>query len=124
MIDKVKLIKFLKDKNNSEFLYKIIKHTLLQDFFRSGIEYFSFSSGSECTLKEIIENIISGDFDIKKQTCKWEEQEYCHDEFYYDTQCKLSFEFLGGSKLNEIDTDFKYCPYCGKEIEEVKDEVD
>ena len=37
-----------------------------------------------------------------------------HD--YYETSCDHAFSFEYGKREKE----FKYCPYCGKEIEEAK----
>jgi predicted nucleic acid-binding Zn-ribbon protein len=42
--------------------------------------------------------------------------EWMLDDGIYDTNCKDAFYFSEG---NLISNDFKYCPYCGREIEEV-----
>jgi len=45
-------------------------------------------------------------------TCKWT---YDENYYYYGTECGNVFQFdCGGIEENE----FKYCPYCGKYIEE------
>ena len=38
---------------------------------------------------------------------------YCCDEFKFDKECYDSM----GSDDASYDPDFKYCPWCGKEIE-------
>ena len=43
--------------------------------------------------------------------CDWTD---CSE--YYETECKKSFYFSDGSLF---DNGFKYCPYCGKLINEV-----
>lgn len=46
--------------------------------------------------------------------CKWEYDDM-HD--YYDTECDEAFTCIEGDlKDNKI----KFCPFCGKEINEVK----
>jgi len=47
--------------------------------------------------------------------CKWEYLNF--GEIYYETECDNAFQFNdGGLKENDY---FKFCPYCGKEIEEI-----
>lgn len=52
--------------------------------------------------------------------CLWE-YECDHPEYqrYYYTECGESHMFSDG-KIS--DNKFKYCPYCGKQIKEVKNE--
>ena len=44
-------------------------------------------------------------------TCKWT----WNGDGFYQTSCGNSFFFESG---NIKENNFKYCPYCGKEIEE------
>lgn len=44
--------------------------------------------------------------------CKW-----VIDEYHYETECNNAFEFYIGGPL---ENKYIYCPYCGKEIEEIK----
>ena len=46
-----------------------------------------------------------------KDKCVWEYT--TNDMDYYETSCNNAFQFNYGEK----DDNFKYCPYCGKEIE-------
>jgi hypothetical protein len=49
-----------------------------------------------------------------RKKCAWR-YDYIHD--YYETECENAFVFIEGRKT---DNGFIYCPYCGKEIEEIK----
>lgn len=49
----------------------------------------------------------------KKETCKWTFND-CHG--YYDTSCGEGFHFDDDRLTKKI----KFCPYCGKSIEEEK----
>ena len=49
-----------------------------------------------------------------KTVCKWKRYE---DEDYWETDCDNAFCTIEGSLR---DNNFKFCPYCGKEIKEVK----
>ena len=50
-----------------------------------------------------------------KMTCKWT---YDENYYYYETECGNVFQFDSeGIEENQ----FKYCPYCGKFIEEEKE---
>mgnify|MGYP001070366982 CR=1 FL=1 len=55
------------------------------------------------------------------ETCKWYET-VGSDRFgvynHIETECGQSFSFTSKHKVEE--TDFKYCQYCGKEIEPIK----
>jgi PHP family Zn ribbon phosphoesterase len=60
--------------------------------------------------------------DIEKilgEKCNWKYGEDS-DNGYYDTSCENSFQFFYDKLEDNIG--FKHCPYCGKEIQEVKDE--
>jgi hypothetical protein len=46
--------------------------------------------------------------------CKWTYD----DDGYYDTSCDNAFVFISDGPL---ENDFKYCPYCGREIEVSED---
>jgi hypothetical protein len=48
-----------------------------------------------------------------KKTCEWTYEE----DNYYTTSCSEAFFFVSG---NWQEHNFKYCPFCGKEINEVK----
>ena len=50
------------------------------------------------------------------ETCEWTYQSY---DVYYDTQCGNIFQFTVG-ELSDAE-DFKFCPFCGREIKEVKE---
>lgn len=50
--------------------------------------------------------------------CKWERNIDDNDQVYYITSCNESFHFLFSTL--KCDPTFRYCPYCSKEIEEVK----
>jgi len=63
--------------------------------------------GYEIVLLPDIEQILA-------QTCRWE---YDENDCYYKTDCGHSFQFSHDE--NEFAV-FKYCPYCGKLIEESK----
>ena len=45
--------------------------------------------------------------------CKWADQEE-YDHRFWETECGKSFAFTEGGSLSE--NEFKFCPYCGKEI--------
>lgn len=50
--------------------------------------------------------------------CRWLQEEAPDGDSYHHTSCDNYPYFIeGGIKDNR----YKYCPYCGKEIEEVKD---
>jgi hypothetical protein len=52
-----------------------------------------------------------------KGTCKWNYELQDDGEYTYPTECGNEHYFsCGDIKTNE----HKYCPYCGKEIEEIK----
>ena len=48
--------------------------------------------------------------------CKWKYDDM-HD--YYETECESSFIFSYGKR----DSGFIFCPYCGKQIEEIEKEL-
>jgi hypothetical protein len=48
-------------------------------------------------------------------TCKWT---YNENYYYYGTECGEAHMFNEG---NVEDNNYKYCPYCGRLIEEEKD---
>lgn len=53
-----------------------------------------------------------------KSTCKWtaqQESDDWRDIYDYEIECKKECESY------MLKVNFKYCPYCGKEIEEVKE---
>ena len=50
--------------------------------------------------------------------CAWTYEEEAFDTNLYDTSCGQKQEFMSGSV---DDNQYKYCPYCGREIEEVRD---
>lgn len=102
MIDKEKII----DELSSIFNYFEDSETDREFFYE--IQNFLF-------------RMKSNEFDFKanKETCKWElqnEDEAFDGDRYYETACGQAFSFFEGSK---IDNEYKYCPFCGKEIEEI-----
>jgi hypothetical protein len=48
--------------------------------------------------------------DADRDKCEWE-----WGDCYWDTGCGRAFEFNDGTPT---DNDFRYCPYCGKELVE------
>jgi len=48
------------------------------------------------------------------ETCQW--QNDCDDT--YSTECRNNFFFVDENGLKE--NNFKFCPFCGKEIKEIK----
>lgn len=52
-----------------------------------------------------------------RDKCRWKISEDHEYEEHYETKCGDRFGFIDGQKRYE---DFKFCPYCGKPIEEVK----
>jgi len=59
--------------------------------------------------------------DIEKilgEKCEWVYDTNGDGDCYYNTSCDNAFIFTDGEK----EAEFIYCPYCGKEIKEVKDE--
>ena len=48
--------------------------------------------------------------------CEWTYNEDGHWE-YWDTSCGKAFLFSEGTPE---DSGFKFCPYCGKELKEIK----
>ncbi|MCP5019605.1 MAG: hypothetical protein GY938_30630 [Ketobacter sp.] len=55
-------------------------------------------------------------------TCKWHENGFHLEEHgYWETGCENMFQFgNGGPKENH----FKFCPYCGQEIEVVEEVIE
>ena len=53
----------------------------------------------------------------RKKYCEWKyiKNEYYDDENYYQTECDGDFYFTNDCDLRD-DTQFKFCPYCGKPI--------
>jgi len=50
--------------------------------------------------------------------CKWVINESPDETIYYETSCNNAFTFI---EDGIEDNNYKFCPYCGKEIEEVKE---
>ena len=50
--------------------------------------------------------------------CKWSKCENSDETIYYETSCDNATQFL---EDGIEDNNYKFCPYCGKEIEEVKE---
>lgn len=99
MIDKDKLI--IELQTTADYLFE----TDRDEDFRQYIDH-------------IISKIKESNFDVIKKTCKWNKQVRDHedDDYLYDPSCmSTTFMFPYGDK----EECFKYCPYCGKEIEEV-----
>jgi len=71
-------------------------------------------------LQDLYEELLDAAMYTKQQLleqsekCKWTFQESL--DTYYETSCDNAFQFeVDGMKEKR----FKYCPYCGKEIEEI-----
>ena len=56
---------------------------------------------------------------MKTDTCKWHKDgQHMPDHDYWETSCDNMFQFkVDGPNENS----FKFCPYCGLPIEEVKE---
>lgn len=107
MIDKEKLLNFISKK------WKPHHKKSLEDQFENGMFW---------ALKEIWEDVKVGTFDEKQGTCRWKISESCDTEMeppLLETQCNQEHVFMEG---DTDDNNFKYCPYCGKPIEEVRGE--
>jgi hypothetical protein len=53
---------------------------------------------------------------VGEEYCEWKE-ENDHNDAYYDTSCDRALLFnVGGVEFNQ----FKYCPFCQKQIKVVK----
>jgi len=72
-------------------------------------------------IQNLLFRIKSGDFDIEKQkeNCKWKlESEYYDFPIVYESDCNNIHYFEeGNTRFNR----FRWCPYCGKEIEEIEE---
>jgi uncharacterized Zn-finger protein len=68
-----------------------------------------------CTVKRTDLDALEAELEKKSDTCEWD-GEYSCDCNYYETSCNHNFTFIDGGIS---DNNFKYCPYCGKEIEEI-----
>lgn len=86
---------------------------------------FHYINGKNKTsdyIEFLLSRIRSKHFEIKKQkeTCRWKlTTDWYDDEIVYETSCNSYHWFdEGNTKFNR----FKYCPYCGKEIDEIKSE--
>jgi len=53
-----------------------------------------------------------------KKTCKWSQEGDPDIKIWHETNCGESFYSYSGTYK---DIHFKYCPYCGKPIEEIKE---
>jgi hypothetical protein len=74
-----------------------------------------FKLSCECGKQTIIEQ-------INKETCKWSSENKRECDFFHSYRVCIScdhtkeFTVQHGSEI-----DYRYCPYCGKEIEEIKE---
>jgi hypothetical protein len=57
---------------------------------------------------------------INKERCKWTTEGDPDITIWHETSCNESFYTESGTYK---DIGFKYCPFCGKEIEGLKDEI-
>ncbi len=57
--------------------------------------------------------------EVLSKVCRWKRR-HPPSAAGYLTECKDEWYFEDGAYLNEF-PNFKYCPYCGKLIEESKD---
>ena len=48
--------------------------------------------------------------------CHWREDRSCG---FWETECQNAFNFETGTPTSN---DFKFCPYCGKELKEITDD--
>ena len=61
-------------------------------------------------------NTLEAELEKRDGFCEWKLNDYFHEDDYYDTSCGETGCFMeGGIK----DNNYKYCPYCGKEIKEI-----
>jgi len=58
-------------------------------------------------------------WDGEPETCEWTYEPY---EGSYDTRCNQVFQFTDGDL--DDNPEFKFCPFCGREIKEVVEEDD
>jgi hypothetical protein len=57
---------------------------------------------------------LNGVTSIEAKTCRWS---VCDDDYYvYETTCNNIHQFMEGYVK---DNSYKYCPYCGLQIEEI-----
>jgi hypothetical protein len=109
MIDKEKLLKYLKRKKN---------------------EYYTLSVNLQCShrlqrsfgFEEAYDAVNEGKFDLPqdKGVCRWKIDISEIDYYDYTPSCDNSVYFRVPSILRG--TNYRYCPNCGLPIEEVRDE--
>lgn len=63
----------------------------------------------------MIEGLSNGAERVE-QTCKWTRWDD-HEDNIYDTECGQTHEFVFDGPTENMHV---YCPYCGREIEEVR----
>lgn len=107
MIDKEKILDFSKKK-----------HENFSKQYEETKDYILDSLALEHSLLWSIISMGKLDIEQTKETCKWDNQEDSWGDRFYETSCKQSFSFFEGEEKYD---DFKFCPYCGKEIDEVKE---
>lgn len=87
----------------------------------SKFQYINGENKTTDYIEFILSRIRTSHFDIEKpkETCKWKlSTDWYDDEIVYEASCDNSHWFEdGNTRFNR----FKWCPYCGKEIEEVKE---
>jgi len=54
------------------------------------------------------------------ETCEWVKSYNSFDDEYYLTLCGTTYMFTEGDIKFNL---FKHCPYCGKQIEEYRNEI-
>jgi hypothetical protein len=64
----------------------------------------------------LVKLLMKGNVNTSDKVCQWKE----NDEYgYWETGCKGIFEFIEG---DIEDNTFKFCPYCGGKIKELRQE--
>jgi len=64
------------------------------------------ASGVICRMRKDLEQALKA-----KEKCKW-----TYDDDFWDTDCGKAFTIMEGTPK---DNEMKYCPYCGRQIEQV-----
>lgn len=89
----------------------------LLDFHENFESNYEFSAD----IKYFFSQIKRGDFDIPpkpQETCEWDINRWSSGGGFVSTQCSNKRYERSLQSIQE----YKHCPYCGKPIEEVKDE--
>lgn len=52
------------------------------------------------------------------KTCKWQYGEEWDEGNVWETECRINAHYFSGDGT-PTENEYKYCPYCGKLIEEI-----